>query len=155
MHTNDLVSFDSFALSLKNSLVPCSHEAAWIVRGEYRLINRITGSTWVRVSLHMATSNDTITGRVLDSLDPSPNLSDLMLYPAAGASDVLKRLFRWAPFLQMPGAASHQQLKSDRTASIYHAMLNVAAVLGRKALPSDDGVCEILAAALQVHFVFA
>ncbi len=50
------------------------------------------------------------------------------------------------------GVASHQQLDPNRTASIYPALLNVTAVLGGKALPLDDGVCEILVAALQVHF---
>ncbi len=54
--------------------------------------------------------------------------------------------------LQIPCAHSHQQLDPNRTASVYHALLNVTALLGEKALPLDDSACEILAAALQVHF---
>jgi hypothetical protein len=85
-------------------------------------------------------------------LDPTPNSSDFLLFPATGAWEVFRKLFGDGNLLQMPCAHSHQQLDPNRTASVYCALLNVTALLGGKALPLDDSACEILAAALQVHF---
>jgi hypothetical protein len=78
-----------------------------------------------------------------------------MLYPSIAASDVLHRLCREgnAGFHQQFASAEAHQRQLIQTPAVYHALLNVAAQLGRKALPSNDGVCEILAAALRVHFL--
>ena len=92
LHHNDRNSFELIALSLNNVLAPCTHEAAWLLRGEYAHRNgNLTESTWI--SFHTAKSRDNITGRVLDSLDPTPNLSDFMLFPATGAWEVFRKLF--------------------------------------------------------------
>ncbi len=53
--------------------------------------------------------------------------------------------------------AAHQRLLLTRTPTVFHALLNVSALLlrgkaGIKVLLTDGGVCEIAAAALQVPF---
>jgi hypothetical protein len=104
--------------------------------------------------MNKSTDLSIICGRASDSDTQTPDLGQLMLFaPRIAALDVLRRLCQEgnAGFHQEFTSTAAHQRRLDQTPAVYHALLNVAALLGRKAPPSNDGVCEILAAALRVH----
>jgi hypothetical protein len=162
----DVERFKSLACGLHEILGKPgnAHPSVWLLHG-YSGRQGVPGtvdlgSEWA--SLRMVKMEDgIITGRVLDPMSPTPDLSRFSMYPRIAASNVFARFCEegearfhqdFGPPAHLRNVAISRRCPNRPIPTIYHALLNASSQVGGGKLPSDGGMCEILAAALQVHF---